>query len=333
MAVAPAEKVKIPGGSTQTPPPAGIAIPPTGAKPPASPPESTTNPTFTSPQIQTAADVKTSQAVAGNAPAPKIPSVPNASQTTPSLGAGGQPAPSNPQATEQQNTPSPKPSVSSPKAPAPTPTVSSASPATAPVPTVPTTTGAPPGVPLTTPTIGLPPTMKSAQGQNANEADYTQAQNEYNQKVYEAALAYNGGPDSALSAAQRAAEVQDRNATNARGAAGTIESSLYGEDKSKIATTQAVADEHAYNVYQEAMTTYQDALNKAQITYERGTEQEKREMAEAAEKLEPKEPINPPPNPPAVAPASNIPPGYTYDPKTGWVHGPNGTGYRLNKGQ
>jgi hypothetical protein len=40
------------------------------------------------------------------------------------------------------------------------------------------------------------------------------------------------------------------------------------------------------------------------------------------------------PRPAAVAPPAgpkgiSIPPGYSYDAKTGWVHGPNGTAYRL----
>lgn len=250
------------------------------------PGESTTNPSFASPNIQTAPDVAQSQAVAGNAPTPT-----------------GQP--SAPVGTPQQSStvipPAPAPGTGNVTAPTPSATVSSATPSTAAPATVPASTGAPPGVPNTgqnvpvvgggtnvpvTPTVALPPTMKSLQGKNAAENDWIQAQNENNMKLYEAALAYNGGPTGALQEAQRRAESGLRSATSNRGAAGTIESSLFGEDKGRISTQQALSNTKAYNTYQEAVNTANALLNKAQVAFARATEQEKREIVEAAERKE-----------------------------------------------
>jgi hypothetical protein len=264
------------------------------------PGESTTNPSFASPQIQTAADVRQSQQVTGGMSTPSI--------TTPTVKS---PAPSvTPEATApKQTTSSIIPSTSSSTEPKATPAVTSA-PATTPASTVPTSSGAPPGVPLTTPnvppapTVGLAPTMGSTQGKNAAEDDYLQSKNENAQKLYEAALAYNGGPTSDLAKAQTAAENNLRSATNTRGAAGTIDSSLYGEDKTKIATDQATEDEAAYVKYQEAVTAADDAMSKAQIAFARATEQEKKEITEAAERRNALITEGPAPTTPAATPGA-----------------------------
>lgn len=242
------------------------------------PGESTTTPSFASPQIQTAPDVRQSQAVAGNAP-----SVGNASPSVPSQT-------SEPKAKEVK-----VPTVTSQNAQATsasTPT-SSVIPATSATATVPTATGAPPGVPATTPpvtvpppTVGLAPTAKSIQGKNANEDEFLQAQNENAQKLYEAALQYNGGPTGELEKNQTKAEGNLRTATGNRGAAGTIESSLYGEDKNLIATALATGDTAAAVKYQESVNTANQLLNKAQIAFNQANEKEKREIAEQAEKRE-----------------------------------------------
>lgn len=238
------------------------------------PGESTTNPSFAAPQVQTAPDVATSQKVAGIAASPTTSSVPNENSTVIPPGVAGA------QSTTVPPAPKATATVSSGTGPA-------AAPATA---TVPTSTGAPPGVPATAPppvpTVGMAPTPKSIQGHNAAEDDFIQAQNETQMKLYEAAMAYNGGPTGALQSAQRASEQGLRASTNNRGAAGTIESSLYGDDKSLIAQNRALSDTKAYTTYQETVNGANAALNKAQIAYARATEQEKREIAEQAEKRE-----------------------------------------------
>lgn len=255
------------------------------------PGESTTSPSFTSPQIQTAADVRQSQQVTGGMPAPTPPKAPVASPPT------------------SQSTPSqPGGSTTSTVIPKVSPTV--ASPGVA---TVPTSTGAPPGVPQTAapppvtpppPTVGLAPTLGSIQGHNAAEDAWLQANNQYNQDLYNAALAYNGGPTSALETNKKAAETGLRSATASRGAAGTIESSLFGQDKSHLATDLAVADQQAYNTYQQAITSANDALNKAQIAYTQANEQEKKEIAQAAEHRSELEKLNAP----SVVPPAPTPP-------------------------
>jgi hypothetical protein len=128
-------------------------------------------------------------------------------------------------------------------------------------------------------------------------------------KLYEAALTYNGGPTGALEEAQRKAETGLKTSTNNRGAAGTIDSSLYEGDKSLIARNQALEDTKAYNVYQEAVNAANEALNKAQIAYTRANEQEKREIAEQAEKREQTEAIERASAPPIAAPAPPYNPG------------------------
>ena len=154
------------------------------------PGESTTSPSFASPQIATAADVRQSQQVTGGMPAPAAPKATVTSATPMSQSTPSQPGGSGT-------------STLIPKAPSPTVTS---------VPTVPTSTGAPPGVPLTSataapmtspqtpngqtppptvpppPTVGLAPTMGSIQGKNAAEDDYLQAKNQYEQELYNAAL-------------------------------------------------------------------------------------------------------------------------------------------------
>lgn len=266
------------------------------------PGESTTNPSFASPQIQTAADVRQSQQVTGGMSAPSV--------TTPTVKSPAAPPAATPEAAPKQTTSSIIPATSSSTAPKATPAVTSATPATTPASTVPTSSGAPPGVPLTTPnvppppTVGLAPTMGSTQGKNAAEDDYLQSKNENAQKLYEAALAYNGGPTSDLAKAQTAAENNLRSATNTRGAAGTIDSSLYGEDKTKIATDQATEDEAAYVKYQEAVTAANDAMSKAQIAFARATEQEKKEITEAAERRNALITEGPAPTTPAATPGA-----------------------------
>jgi len=317
------EKVKIPGESASSPPPSGVVNQnPVAGKP-----------SFASPQIQTAADVSTSNALAGNSATPKLAEVlkqpekiqQNAARAASSLlGAGGQPAPSNPQAVAAKAPSGATTQKASGASSATTPagntggTPAPSSPTTA---TVPTSTGAPPGVPATEavlppPTGGLTPTMKSTQGANASEADWIEAQNENQERLYEAAMKYNGGPDSALETARRAAEKALHGETQARGIAGTTESSLYNEGKAKIGETEAVADVTAYHTYMNEVRQYQDALNKAQIAWERANEQEKREMAESAKKTEPTEPINPPPGNTRIPGVEVKNPGGTAQPKT-----------------
>lgn len=240
------------------------------------PGESTTNPSFASPQIQTAPDVAQSQAIAGNAP-----SASNASSSVTSQTPASKPTEIKaPTVTSQSAQP----------ASASTPTTSSVTPATgaAPTATVPTVTGAPPGVPATTPppTVGLAPTPKSIQGKNSAEDSFIQSQNENAQQLYEAALQLNGGPTGELEKNQVKAEGNLKTATNNRGAAGTIDSSLYGEDKSLIATALATGDTASALKYQEAVNKANQALNKAQIAFNEANEKEKREIAEQAEKRE-----------------------------------------------
>lgn len=280
---------------------------------------STTNPSFASPNIQTAPDVATSQKVAGNAAAPT-----DTSTVIPPTQPGAQ----NPTST------------AAPAAPKPSATVSSVGPPTAPqASTVPTTSGAPPGVPNTSaappptpPTVGLAPTPKSILGKNAAEDEWIQAQNENAMKLYEAALGYNGGPTGALEGAQRQAEQGLKASTANRGAAGTIESSLYGDDKSLISKNLGLADTKAYNTYQEAVNTANAALNKAQIAYARAGEQEKREIAEAAEKREQTEAIEKSASVPKVAASPSVaaPTPAAYTTPQGFVHptGDPGVGYR-----
>lgn len=258
------------------------------------PGESTIDPSFASPNVQTASDVGTSQKVAGKAASPTVSSAPNTSSTVIPPGVPG----------TQNTTVPPAPKASATVASGVTP---------APAATVPTSTGAPPGVPATTPpvpTVGMAPTPKSIQGHNAAEDDFIQAQNEQAMKLYEAALTYNGGPTGALEEAQRSATEGLHTATNNRGAAGTIESSLFGNDKSLIANNQALADTKAYNAYQEQVNAANAALNKAQIAYARANEQEKREIAEVAERREQTEALQRAAAPPQVAaPAAPINPG------------------------
>lgn len=266
-------------------------------------------PSFASPEIQTAPDVRQSQQVTGGMPAPtpsaptttSIPSVPNANATTTSAA----PVPSAPKATS---------TVSS------VPTVAAA---VTPAATVPTSTGAPPGVPATTPPP-LPPTPKSLEGKNAAENDWILAQNEQAQKLYDAALSYSGGPTSALAQDEQKAIDSLRGATNARGAAGTINSSLFAGDKGRIATAKSVADAKAYDTYQKAVIQANDELAKAQNIYTRAGEQEKREMAAAAEQREINHRI-------LDTPAAAAPTGPT---QAGGVvpreyHGPGGTWVRI----
>lgn len=274
------------------------------------PGESTTNPSFASPQIQTAPDVAQSQAVAGNAPAPTNTSTtgasPVAQSETPTLKAPTV-------RSSAANT------ATSPTASSVIPGASAASQATA---TVPTTSGAPPGVPQTTPapSVGLAPTPKALQGHNAAENDWIGAQNENQQKLYEAALTYNGGPTGALELDEQKAQQGLHAATNNRGAAGTIDSSLFGEDKNLLATAKATDDLKAYNVYQEAVTQANEALTKAQTAFERANEQEKREIAEAAEKREQTEAMERVPTAPAPsAPAGGVVPHESVQPGAGFV--------------
>lgn len=276
------------------------------------PGESTTNPSFASPQIQTAPDVRQSQAVAGNAPAPG-----NSSST-------GASPPSQSEAPVLKAPTVRSAAINSPSA---TPTASSVIPSTggASQATVPTTSGAPPGVPQTAPAVptssaGLAPTPKALQGHNAAEDDWITAQNENSQKLYEAALAYNGGPTSALTADQQKAEEGLRTATNNRGAAGTIESSLFGDDKNLLATAKATDDLKAYNTYQESVTQANENLTKAQAAYERANEQEKREIAEAAERKEQTEAMQKAAAPPpAPALAGGVVPHESVQPGAGFV--------------
>lgn len=141
--------------------------------------------------------------------------------------------------------------------------------------------------------------MKSEQGKNAAEDELLRSQNENAQKLYEAALKYNGGPTGALEKAARAAGIQSQNNTSRQGAAGTIESSLNTEAKTRIAEGEAVSDTDAYNVYQEEVNAANDLLDRAQQAFQRATETEKREIAEAAEKREETEAIV---RPPVVSP-------------------------------
>lgn len=323
------------------------------------PGESTTKPSFASPQIQTAPDVGMSQKVAGIAPplnnsatgpAAATPGVPKEPTPLP-VPQGGQPKPKTgpgnlPQLGEQG-----QPTPDNPNAPGFAPAGGT--------PTVPTVTGAPPGVPNTsalasasgvgTPaaaplsgaaTPGLPaattpepvlPPPKALEGKNAAENEYIQAQNENAKKLYEAALAYNGGPNSELDANTRAAVENKRGATNARGAAGTIESSLFQGDLGRISTRLATANSASYLKYQKAITEANDALQKAQTAYQRAGEQERKEIAEAKERREATEAMvrasqpqpGPGPTPMTVAP-NPLPTPDAY----GWVHTPTGS-YRV----
>lgn len=280
---------------------------------------SATNPTFASPNIQTSADVRQSQAVAGKSPSPNTSQSAETPKPLPVIGASGQAPTENPQATQ-----TPAPTTPAPKMASTTPVSSVpgliASQTTTSIPTMPAASGAPPGVPNTTlqaqsqvapqaatapPAVGLAPTMKSTQGKTAAESSYLVSQNETAQKLYEAALAYNGGPTGALEQDQEKAKEGLQSATNVRGNAGTIESSLYGEDKTKIATEEATSNLKAEVVYQEAVNNANQLLAKAQVAYQQATEQEKREIAEAAERKEAQEAATaasgPPPNPPTPA--------------------------------
>jgi hypothetical protein len=268
--------------------------------------ESPRLPSVANPYLPTQADVRVSQNVAGKGPKAEAvqassttgqPRAAQVTESTPNPGqTGGTPAPS--------STPASNGTGGTP-APVSTQGVGGTSSGGNTTPTVPTATGAPPGVPntsVTVPTIGLPPTPKSIQGQSAAEADFTQAQNEREGRLYEAALKYNGGPNSELETNRIKSEIENRNLVGKLGAAGTIESSLKDEGQSKIAQSEAELNERSYETYQRAVTEANSALLKAQIIYERASEQEKREMAEQAERLEQKEPLVPP----QPAPNSNV---------------------------
>lgn len=268
------------------------------------------------PNLITKPDVGMSQKVAGKDEQPKVPTAPPATGQPTEKGNPGikgivpkAPQESSPTGSNVVSSLAPKPSATPNTARAtPTSSIASITGGTE-APTIPTTVGAPPGVPNTsvsTPTIGLPPTPKSIQGQSAAEADLTQSQNEREQKLYEAALKYNGGPNSELETNRIKSEVEERNLTGKMGVAGTIESSLYNEGRGKIAQAEAELDERSYESYQKAVTEANDALLKAQIIFERASEQEKREMAEQAERLEQKDPINPPP---PLVPTPQVPHG------------------------
>lgn len=273
---------------------------------------STTNPSFAHQNIQTAPDVATSQKVAGTAPSPNLPlnnpppaaglgvSVPNAGGSHP-MTPGASPnisqqtlEPAKPAAGAEnaQTTPT-APSPASPETsnyqapPTPTTPVQAGGQGTVQAP------GAPPGVPNTTPVVPVPvaPPPKAIEGKNAAEDEWLQSQAENQQKLYEAALGYNGGPTSALAQDQLKAGEGVRTATNARGAAGTINSSLFAGDKSRIATAKATADTTAYNNYLKATTEANDALEKARAAWVRAGENERREIAEAAEHRQSKDPV------------------------------------------
>jgi hypothetical protein len=126
--------------------------------------------------------------------------------------------------------------------------------------------------------------MRGMEGKNAAENDYIRAQNEDAQKIYEAALKYSGGPASELEQNRVAAENALRSATGNRGGAGTIESSLFGGDKSRISTAQATANLKSYETYQKSVSEANNALQAARVAYQRADETEKREIAEAAQK-------------------------------------------------
>lgn len=254
----------------------------TEPKLPKVPGESTTNPSFASPNIQTAPDVQTSQKIAGLTPTPNQSQTPNASQSI------SQPTnvPSTPSAESVVNTPKPPQAettnqgvASTPGTPAPLPQQ--------PTPTVPTTSGAPPGIPNTA-VMPIPAQAppKALEGHNASQNELITAQNQQQQELYEAALKFNGGPDSALEQDKLTAEDSLKSATSNRGAAGTIESSLYQGDKGTIANAQADANLKAYNVYQEETNRANAAMEKAEAAFQRATEQERREIAEASERRE-----------------------------------------------
>jgi len=150
---------------------------------------------------------------------------------------------------------------------------------------------APVVTPAPAPTAYLEPTLKSVTGVNAAENTENQEINEANRKIAEAAYAYSGGPDSALAKAQLAAEKALRGETAARGAAGTIESSLFGEGKNLIAAGQARADLEAKDNYEKAVREADDLIAKAQIAFNRAQEQKRVEEAEQAEKKLPTTPI------------------------------------------
>lgn len=334
---------------------------------------STTNPSFAVPQIQTAPDVGVSQKIAGIAPTPNASVTPGASQLPPGQQhqqppAGATPAKPPRGPGGQQIPQAPPPGQETPATPAPpTPTAPASpkvpkgggpettnqgvantpgTPAPLPIttPTVPTTTtGGIPGVPNTAaiPTVTLPPTAKALEGKNAAENDWITAQNEAAQREYEAGLAFNGGPTGALAQDQLKATEGLHTATNNRGAAGTIESSLFQGDKSILSQALATNNTAAYNTYQSAMNEAQDLQQKALVIWQRAGETERKEMAEAAEKREAKEasakqvaeaappttvsagtPIPGVPNPVAPHPA---PPGMEWTPSGGGGFVPKGT--------
>lgn len=298
------------------------------------PGESTTNPSFAAPQIQTAPDVTKSLQVAG---IPAVHATPDAG-TTPTAPGSASPAPTSP--TTPKAPPAAGPETTNQGVP-------SGAPGAGGTPTVPTSTGAPPGVPNTAPpppAVVMPPAPappKTMEGRNAAETAWLTAKAENEQKLYEAALGYNGGPTSALAEDQLKATEDTRTATDTRGAAGTINSSLFGEDKGRIATAKATADTKAYNVYQAAVTEANDALSKAYAAYQQAGENERREIAEAAERREAKEAAARTAAmgaPPTIVPAGThipgavnpqppgpAPPGMEWTPsgKGGWV--PKGT--------
>lgn len=256
------------------------------------PGESTTNPSFAAPQIQTAPDVGMSQKVAGIAPTPNQSVTPGASPAPPQATPANPPAGPAPQASQPQAPAAPGPETSNqgvantPGTPAPLPITQ---------PTIPpATTGGIPGVPNTAP---LPPPVpvaappKALEGKNAAENDWITAQNENAQRLYEASLAFQGGPASALAQNTEKAEGGLRQATGARGAAGTIESSLYQGDKGRITQGLEVANLKAYNTYQSATNEANQALQKALVAWQRAGEVERKEIAEAAERRQAKEPV------------------------------------------
>jgi hypothetical protein len=125
-------------------------------------------------------------------------------------------------------------------------------------------------------TINVIPTAQGVADRSQAEQGWGNSQTEYGQNIANAALDYGTGPageanpNSALAIAALKAKQNTEQATANRGAAKTIESSLYGEDKTKISEAHSREDLLAYQKYQLAMQKYNNALIHAREAYEEG---------------------------------------------------------------
>ena len=254
-------------------------------------------PAASSTGIMTAPDVRQSERTTKGSPVPK------ATQTVASVPAASTAKPENPTTTAQipGQAQANAAGVSTAGEPAPktaTPAVASgAAPAVA--------AGAPPGVPETTPppaaaatplpnappvpTPQLPPaptapTMKSVVGSTASQQELENAENSWSDALYKAAT----GQYYADVGAENQAEGALRTLTGRMGAAGTINSSIFGEGKGTIATQRAIALSKALTDYNNAVQAANDNLAKAKAVFTHAQEERKREEAEHAERNPPK---------------------------------------------